>query len=131
MSTGSDSVSIDRRLGRLIRKDEQIRTLREQSKCRTLNAAEQAKVDSHASVRLEIDMLRASVETPPAVRVGTSARGSDSARSAAPTMPAAADVAAEVAASASALLKLTPLPTRVVLDSRQSRCSATRAVGSR
>ena len=118
MSTGSDSVSIDRRLGRLIRKDEQIRTLREQSKCRTLNAAEQAKVDSHASVRLEIDMLRASVETPPAVRVGTSARGSDSARSAAPTMPAAADVAAEVAASASALLKLTPPPTRV--GTRQS-----------
>ena len=111
MSTDSNPTAIDRRLRKLLKMDEQIRLLLEHSNARALTADEQAKVDGHALVQLEIQMLSASMQTPPAA--GTSAEALGSICSAAPTMPAAASVAAAVAASQSALDELTPLPTRV------------------
>ena len=83
----------------------------QQSKVRTLNTEEQAKVDCHGSVQLELRLLQANVQAPPAA--GTLAQRSGSLCSAALSMPAAAGVAAAVAASQSALMELTPPPTRI------------------
>ena len=109
MSTDS-AAGLDRRLRKLVKKDEQIRVLLEQSASRVLNVDEQAKVSSHASIQLEIQMLRASMPESPPAGISSS---TGSARSAAPTMPAAASAAVAVAASQSELDELTPPPTRV------------------
>jgi hypothetical protein len=106
MSTESDSgAATERRLRKLDKKEREITKLQEQAAGRTLSAEEQVKVDSLAMIKLEIGMLTS--VTP------TASRTPGSAASAAPTLPAAANLAAAVAGAKTRLSDLPPPPTRV------------------
>ena len=114
----------DRVLKKLLKKQREIRVLQEQSVQRTLTAEEKAKVTSLSEIELEIGYLSASISPTPPATGGSSG----SARSAAPTMPAAARVAGELTASQAELNALVP-PTR--RGTRQTAIEVTRPFSNR
>ena len=107
MSTDSTSAS-DRSLRKLQKRRKEIQVLQEQSTQRTLTDQEQAKVRDLAELESQIRLL--TVHTPHDLKREPS---SGSARSAAPTMPAAARVASELTASLGGLDALVLPPTRI------------------